>query len=71
MRYEKQISLTNRQIEELAKFSLDISKLSLGSPVLGLFTSGLTLPKLILAIWGLTIALLFFKIGIQLFKEVK
>lgn len=63
--------LTARQIEELAKFSLDISKLSLGSWVLGLFTSEIRLPQLFLAIWGLTMATLFFILGMRLFKEVR
>lgn len=64
-------SLTNRQTEELAKFSLDVSKLALGSLVLGLFTSGLSLYKILLALWGLTVTILFFTLGIRLFKEVK
>ncbi|KKS46903.1 MAG: hypothetical protein UV09_C0012G0072 [Candidatus Gottesmanbacteria bacterium GW2011_GWA2_42_18] len=62
--------LTKRQVEEMAKFSLDISKLSLASLVLGLFSSELNLSKLIVAVWGLVIAALFFSLGMRLFKEV-
>lgn len=64
-------SLTERQTEELAKFSLEISKLSLGSWLFGLFTSKFEPQQLFLAFWGLTLSLLFFTLGMRLFKEVK
>lgn len=69
--FKYQFSLTTRQTEELAKFSLDISKLSLGSWVLGLFTTRIGLPQLFLAFGGLTISVLFFTLGMRLFREVK
>ncbi|MFZ5365789.1 MAG: hypothetical protein ACOZBZ_00670 [Patescibacteria group bacterium] len=69
--FDYQFSLTARQTEELAKFSLDISKLSLGSWVLGLFTARIGLPQLFLAFGGLTISVLFFTLGMRLFREVK
>jgi len=63
--------LINRQKEELAKFCFDISKLALGSWIFGLFTERFEMKQLFLAVWGLAIALLFFTLGLKLFKEVK
>lgn len=63
-------SLTNRQKKELAKFSLDISKLSLGSWIFGLFASGFAEFQMNLVILGLTFSILFFILGMILFKEV-
>lgn len=62
--------MTNRQREELAKFCFDLSKLSLGSWVFGLFTAGVGIPQTIYAVAGLTLAALFFILGMRLFKEV-
>jgi hypothetical protein len=64
-------SLTKRQTEELAKFSLELSKLAIGSWIFGLFTSEFKIQHLILGFGGLTFAILFFKLGLQLFREVK
>lgn len=61
------ISLTNRQIEELAKYCLQMSQLAWGTLVFQLFTSG----KLIFVIWGLTIAVSLFILGMRLFKQVE
>ncbi len=61
------IILTYRQTEELAKYCLEISKLSLGTVVFQLFVPG----KLLFVLWGLTVALTFFILGIRLFKEVR
>ena len=64
--------MTNHQIEELAKLSFDIGKILFASLVLGFFQSGLH-PNLVLGygLIGLTLATIFFIIGLQLFKEVK
>jgi len=63
--------LLTRQKEELAKFCFDISKLALGSWIFGLFTERFEIKQLLLAVWGLIIALLFFTLGLKLFREVK
>lgn len=64
--------MTNRQKEELADYCMNLSKLSLGSWVFGLFASDLTLEaRIILMIAGLTFAVIFFILGMRLFKEVK
>ncbi len=65
-----QILLTKRQIEELAKFSMDIAKLSIGSWILGLFTPEAGASQFILAFSGLIFAFLFFTLGLRLFREV-
>lgn len=62
-RYQK--PFTNRQVEELAKFCMDIAKLSLGSWVLGLFTAKIGQSQFLLAFSGLTFAVLFFYTGIK------
>lgn len=64
--------MSNRQIEELAKLYLDIGKLIFASLVLGFFQSSLD-KQIVLAygLIGLTLALGFFTMGIQLLKETK
>jgi len=63
--------LIARQREEIAKFCFDISKLALGSWIFGLFTEKFELRQLFLAVWGLVVALLFFTLGLKLFREVR
>lgn len=63
--------MNNRQIEELAKLSLDLGKLVFASLVLGFFQSKLELVLSIsYGLIGLTIAIAFFTIGLRLLKEV-
>lgn len=64
-------TLTNRQREELGKFSLDISKLIFASWFLGLFVNRITLPQILLSLMGLMFSALFFILGIGTFKELK
>lgn len=70
-RFKDWISLSKRQTEELAKYSFDLSKLTLGSWVLGLFTTKVELLQVIVATTGLILSILFFIIGLKLFREVK
>lgn len=70
MLFEKDVSLTKRQTEELAKYCMDLSKLSLGSWVFGFFTPQIALPQILFGILGLTFAVVFFTLGMRLFKEV-
>ena len=67
---ELEFPLTKRQTEELAKFCLDVSKLCIGTWILGLFTSRTEPSQAVLAFVGLTLAILFFTFGMRLFREV-
>lgn len=63
--------MTNRQKEELAKYCMDISKLSLGSWIFVIFGGKFGLPEIILLIGGLTLAALSLRMGMNLLREVK
>jgi len=63
--------MTKRQIEETAKFCLDVSKLALASWIFGLFTSRIGLQQIIIMLSGLTLSIAFFILGMRLLKEVK
>ncbi len=63
--------MSNRQKEEFAKFCMDVAKLSLGSWVFGLFATEFGIVQLLLGLVGLTFSMLFFILGMKLFKEVK
>lgn len=65
------IQLTSRQIEEAAKLSLDLGKLTFGSLILGLFQVKLNPLTLIsVSLSGISISFALFLIGLSLFKEV-
>lgn len=64
--------MTKRQKEELAKLYMDLGKLTLGSFVLSVFQTNLgLLASIILALCGLTISTILFKMGLKLVGEVK
>jgi hypothetical protein len=70
-RFKDQIVFSDKQKEEIGKFSLDISKLIFASWFLGLFVNRMTLPQVLLSLVGLMFSGLFFILGISTFKEIK
>lgn len=63
--------MTKRQIEELAKLFLDLGKLTFASLVLGFFQSDL--PQNIIfayGIIGVTVSIVFFRMGLYLIRRV-
>lgn len=62
--------MTNRQKEETARFCLDISKLTIGASVLNLFSKTVNYIEIIFSICGLTIAVVFYRLGMKIFEEI-
>ena len=64
--------LNNKQIEELGRFFLDISKLVFGSLVLGLFSSDMSVEAVFgFEFVGLIFSAVFCILGIKLLGKVK
>lgn len=64
-------SVNNRQKEELAKYYLNVSLLALGSLVFSSIGQSDIEVKIALAIYGLTVSIVFLILGMYLFKEVR
>jgi hypothetical protein len=68
------VKLTQLQYKELAKYLLDLSKLFFVSLILKLFEPNaprFTVNSLVIAVFGLTISLVFAILGIKLLRKVK
>ena len=62
--------MTKRQKEELAKYCLDLSKVSVGTLGFTVFSDQPTFSKVILSLCGLTVGFIFLRMGMKLFKEL-
>lgn len=63
--------MNDQQKEEIAKYCFDLSKLALGSWVLGVFAPEIeVLSRVLFGVAGLTFAILFFILGVRLLKEM-
>lgn len=69
LRISLSITLDKKQRQQLAGFCLDISKLAIGSLVLGAFTPQFGALQMVMLVIGLTIGAIFLTIGLRLFKQ--
>ena len=65
-----EISLTNKQIEEISKFCFDLAKLSLSSLVFTFFINPEEPVQVLVVIVGLTMSVMFFTLGVRLLEKI-